>query len=57
MKDKHHDITSMRNLKKNTRELIYKTEKDSQTFIYLFGLFLLLLWATPAAHGGSQAGG
>ena len=31
-KDKYHDITYMRNLKKNdTNELIYKTETGSQT--------------------------
>ena len=31
-KDKYHDITYLQNLKKNdTDELIYKTERDSQT--------------------------
>ena len=29
-KDKYHDITNMWNLKKNTKELIHKTETDSK---------------------------
>ena len=39
---------------------IVKNEHERKTqflFIYLFIVFLLFLWAAPAAYGGSQARG